>query len=65
MEQIWKLFGEIQPGESAVLTVKYKAEEPGDFWRTITIYGNIPDQSITLDFWGNCQKVRDKKRVET
>ena len=27
---------EIQPGESAVLTVKYKAEEPGDFWRTIT-----------------------------
>lgn len=34
---------EIQPGESAVLTVKYKAEEPGDFWRTITIYGNIPD----------------------
>lgn len=41
---------EIQPGESAVLTVKYKAEEPGDFWRTITIYGNIPDQSITLDF---------------
>ena len=32
---------EIQPGESAVLTVKYKAEEPGDFWRTITIYGNI------------------------
>lgn len=38
---------EIQPGESAVLTVKYKAEEPGDFWRTITIYGNIPDQSIT------------------
>ena len=52
---------EIQPGESAVLTVKYKAEEPGDFWRTITIYGNIPDQSITLDFWGNCQKVRDKK----
>lgn len=47
---------EIQPGESAVLTVKYKAEEPGDFWRTITIYGNIPDQSITLDFWGIVRK---------
>lgn len=47
---------EIQPGESAVLTVKYKAEEPGDFWRTITIYGNIPDQSITLDFWGTVRK---------
>lgn len=47
---------EIQPGESVVLTVKYKAEEPGDFWRTITIYGNIPDQSITLDFWGTVRK---------
>ncbi len=47
---------EIQPGESAVLTVKYKAEEPGDFWHTITIYGNIPDQSITLDFWGTVRK---------
>ena len=47
---------EIQPGESAVLTVKYKAEEPGDFWRTITIYGNIPDQSITLDFGGIVRK---------
>lgn len=47
---------EIQPGESAVLTVKYKAEEPGDFWRKITIYGNIPDQSITLDFWGIVRK---------
>lgn len=47
---------EIQPGESAVLTVKYKAEEPGDFWRTIMIYGNIPDQSITLDFWGIVRK---------
>ena len=29
-----------------------KAEEPGDFWRTITIYGNVPGKSVTLDFWG-------------
>ena len=47
---------EILPGESAVLTVKYKAEEPGDFWRTITIYGNIPEKSFTLDFWGTVKK---------
>lgn len=47
---------EIPPGESAVLTVKYKAEEPGDFWRTITIYGNIPEKSFTLDFWGTVKK---------
>lgn len=33
---------EILPGESAVLTVKYKAEEPGDFWRTITISPRSP-----------------------
>lgn len=47
---------EIQPGESAILTVKYKAEEPGDFWRTITVYGNIPEKSFTLDFWGTVKK---------
>ena len=47
---------EILPGESAVLTVKYKAEEPGDFWRTITVYGNIPEKSFTLDFWGTVKK---------
>ena len=43
---------EIPPGGKAAMTVKYKAEEPGDFWRTITIYGNIPEKSFTLDFWG-------------
>ena len=47
---------EIPPGESAVLTVKYKAEESGDFWRTITVYGNIPEKSFTLDFWGTVKK---------
>lgn len=43
---------EIPPGKDASVTVSYKAEQPGDFWRTITIYGNVPDESITLDFWG-------------
>lgn len=47
---------EIQPGESAVITVSYKAEEPGDFWRAITIYGNILDKSVTLDFYGTVRK---------
>ena len=49
-------WNEIQPGESAVLKVKYKAEEPGDFWRTITVYGNIPEKSFTLDFWGTVRE---------
>ena len=49
-------WNEILPGEKAAMTVKYKAEEPGDFWRTITIYGNIPEKSVTLDFWGTVRK---------
>ena len=47
---------EIPPGGKAAMTVEYKAEEPGDFWRTITIYGNIPERSFTLDFWGTIRK---------
>ena len=47
---------EIPPGGKAAMTVEYEAEEPGDFWRTITIYGNIPSKSVTLDFWGTVKK---------
>ena len=47
---------EIPPGGKAAMTVEYEAEEPGDFWRTITIYGNIPEKSFTLDFWGTVRK---------
>ncbi len=47
---------EIPPGGKAAMTVEYKAEEPGDFWRTITVYGNIPEKSFTLDFWGTVRK---------
>ena len=43
---------EISPGCSSIITITYKADKTGDFLRTITIYGNIPDNSITLDFWG-------------
>lgn len=49
-------WNEIPPGGKAAMTVDYKAEEPGDFWRTITIYGNIPEKSFTLDFWGTVRK---------
>ena len=47
---------EIPPGGKAAMTVEYKAEEPGDFWRTIAIYGNIPEKFVTLDFWGTVRK---------
>lgn len=43
---------EIQPGETKVVTVSYQAEQPGDFFRTVTIYGNIPEKAITLTFVG-------------
>ncbi len=45
----WK---ELQPGENGIITVSYKAEQPGDFLRTIDIYGNIPNKSLTLNFIG-------------
>lgn len=47
---------EIPPGGKAAMTIEYKAEEPGDFWRTITIYGNVPGKSVTLDFRGTVRK---------
>ena len=43
---------EIAPGEMATLTVYYKAEQPGDFYRTVTIYGNVPGKSLTLSLVG-------------
>jgi hypothetical protein len=46
---------EIPPGGELAMMVKYKAKESGDFWRTVTIYGNVPDKSITLDFWGTAK----------
>ena len=49
-------WNEIPPGGKAAMTVDYKAEEPGDFWRTITIYGNVSGKSVTLDFWGTVRK---------
>ena len=45
----WK---ELQPGENGIISVSYKAEQPGDFLQTIDIYGNIPNKSLTLNFIG-------------
>lgn len=51
-EQDWE---EIAPGETATLTVYYKAEDPGDFYRTVTIYGNVPGESLMLSFVGRVE----------
>ena len=51
-EYDWK---EIAPNEQKEMVVSYKAEQPGDFWRTVTVYGNIPDQALTLSFVGRVE----------
>lgn len=48
----WK---ELQPGEAGMITINYKAEEVGDFYRTIDIYGNIKG-SLTLSLIGEVKK---------
>ncbi|WP_300427111.1 DUF1573 domain-containing protein [uncultured Parabacteroides sp.] len=45
----WK---ELQPGESGTVTVSYEAEQLGDFYRTVEIYGNIPNNSLMVSFIG-------------
>ena len=45
----WK---ELQPGESGTVTVSYEAEQPGDFYRTVEIYGNIFNNSLMVSFIG-------------
>ncbi len=51
-EYDWK---EIAPDEQKEIVVSYKGEEPGDFWRTVTVYGNIPGQSPTLSLVGRVE----------
>ena len=51
-EYDWK---EIAPDEQKEIVVSYKGEEPGDFWRTVTVYGNIPGQSLALSFVGRVE----------
>ena len=38
--------------ESGTITVSYEAEQPGDFYRTVDIYGNIPNNSLMVSFIG-------------
>lgn len=45
----WKT---IPTNEKKLIKVTYKAEQTGYFYRTISIYGNIPEESVTLNFAG-------------
>ena len=51
-EYDWK---EIAPNEQKEMVVSYKAEQPSDFWRTVTVYGNISGQALTLSFVGRVE----------
>lgn len=44
----WK---ELRPNEAGTITINYKAEEVGEFYRTVDIYGNIKG-TLTLSFTG-------------
>lgn len=46
---------DILPGDKDRITVYYDAKEPGEFWRTVTIYGNIPEKFITLNIIGKVE----------
>lgn len=48
----WK---ELPPGENGTITISYKAEQPGDFYRTVDVYGNIP-KALTLSFTGTVKQ---------
>ncbi len=45
----WK---KIPVNQKKSITIRFKAEQIGDFYRTINIYGNIPRKSLTVNFTG-------------
>lgn len=42
----------LEAGKEDEITMRYKADKEGDFLRTLTLYGNIPEESVTLQFTG-------------
>lgn len=46
----WKT---IPPKQQTVVEIRYVADKKGDFMRTISLYGNIEEKSITLNIFGN------------
>lgn len=42
----------LEPGETKNLEVVFKAEQTGDFLRTLTLYGNLPEKAFTLSLTG-------------
>lgn len=51
----------IPSGKSRIITVIYKADKIGDFFRTVTIYGNIPEKSFTFNLVGSVKNENKQK----
>lgn len=51
-------WNELAPGEAGEILVTYKAEQAGDFLRTVDIYGNLAEKALRINFIG----VVDHKR---
>jgi hypothetical protein len=50
----------IPKGKSRKLTIRYKAEQAGDFMRTVSIYGNMPVSPLMLTLTGVVIEKRSK-----
>lgn len=48
-------WSELAPGETQKLYVTFKAEQTGDFLRTVTLYGNLAGKEITLSLTGHVE----------
>ncbi len=46
---------QLAPGETKNLDVIFKAEETGDFLRTLTLYGNLADNELTVSLTGHVE----------
>lgn len=42
----------LAPGETKKLKVIFQAEQKGDFLRTLTLYGNLPEEAFTVSLTG-------------
>ena len=48
-------WSELSVGQEGDMVIHFKAEQTGDFFRTIDIYGNVPNQCITLRLNGRVE----------
>lgn len=45
----------IKPGEKAYMNILLTPDNLGNFYRTVSVYGNVKEKEIILEFWGSTQ----------